>query len=87
LDDRGPQLAPPIPTSRVSPLQEHAQLTLLRLDHDYELITDVTGQPLVHLKLTWSCDDWLFRLIHRGVPNRRYWSRWPSETSALLGSG
>lgn len=52
LADRGQHRAPSIPDLLNAAAAELAQLTMLHLDHDYELIADVTGQPVERLKLT-----------------------------------
>jgi predicted nucleic acid-binding protein len=52
LADRGQDRAPSIQVLLNAATAELAQLTLLHLDRDYELIADVTGQPVERLKLT-----------------------------------
>jgi predicted nucleic acid-binding protein len=52
LADRGQHRAPSIPDLLNAAAAELAQLIVLHLDHDYELIADVTGQPVERLKLT-----------------------------------
>ena len=52
LADRGQHRAPSIPDLLNAATAEFAQLTVLHVDHDYELIADVTGQPVERLQLT-----------------------------------
>ncbi len=52
LADRGQHRAPSIPDLLNAATAEFAQLTVLHLDQDYELIADVTGQPVERLRLT-----------------------------------
>ncbi len=52
LADRGQHRAPSIPDLLNAATAEFAQLTLLHLDQDYELISDVTGQAVERLRLT-----------------------------------
>jgi predicted nucleic acid-binding protein len=51
LADRGQHRAASIPDLLNAATAELAQLTVLHLDHDYELIADVTGQPVERLRL------------------------------------
>jgi len=51
LADRGQHRAPSIPDLLIAATAELARLTILHLDHDYELIADLTGQPVERLKL------------------------------------
>jgi predicted nucleic acid-binding protein len=51
LADRGQHRAASIPDLLNAATAELAQLTVLHLDHDYELIADVTGQPVESLRL------------------------------------
>ena len=51
LADRGQHRAPSIPDLLIAATAELAQLTVLHLDQDYELIADVTGQPVERLSL------------------------------------
>jgi predicted nucleic acid-binding protein len=51
LADRGQHRAPSIPDLLNAATAELAQLTLLHLDQDYELIADLTGQPVERLRL------------------------------------
>jgi predicted nucleic acid-binding protein len=51
LADRGQHRAPSIPDLLNAATAELAQLTVLHLDQDYELIADLTGQPVERLKL------------------------------------
>lgn len=52
LADRGQHRAPSIPDLLNAAIAEFAQLTVLHVDQDYELIADVTGQPVERLRLT-----------------------------------
>lgn len=49
LADRGQHRAPSIPDLLIAAAAELAGLTVLHLDKDFELIADVTGQPLERL--------------------------------------
>lgn len=51
LADRGQHRAPSIPDLLNAAVAELAQLTVLHLDQAYELIADVTGQPVERLRL------------------------------------
>lgn len=51
LADRGQHRAPSIPDLLVAAIAEISQLTVLHVDKDYELIADVTGQPIERLVL------------------------------------
>ena len=51
LADRGQHRAPSIPDLLNAAAAEFAQLTVLHVDHDFELIADVTGQPVERLRL------------------------------------
>ena len=51
LADRGQHRAPSIPDLLNAAAAELAQLTVLHVDQDYELIADVTGQPVERLRL------------------------------------
>jgi len=51
LADRGQHRAPSIPDLLNAATAEVAQLTVLHLDQDYELIADLTGQPVERLRL------------------------------------
>jgi len=51
LADRGQHRAPSIPDLLVAATAELAQLTVLHVDQDYELIADVTSQPVERLAL------------------------------------
>lgn len=50
LADRGQHRAPSIPDLLIAATAELAQLTVLHVDKDYELIADVTGQRLERLR-------------------------------------
>jgi predicted nucleic acid-binding protein len=52
LAERGQHRAPSIPDLLIAATAELAQLTVLHLDHDYELIAEVTDQPVERLKIT-----------------------------------
>ena len=47
MADRGQHPAPSIPDLLNAAAEELAQLTVLDLDQDYELIADITGQSFV----------------------------------------
>jgi len=49
LADRGQHRAPSIPDLLIAAAAELAQLTVLHVDKDYELIADITGQPIERL--------------------------------------
>ncbi|MFL6129341.1 MAG: PIN domain nuclease [Mycobacteriales bacterium] len=49
LADRGQHRAPSIPDLVVAATAELAGLTVLHLDKDFEIIADVTGQPIERL--------------------------------------
>lgn len=51
LADRGQHRAPSIPDLLNAAAAELAGLTVLHLDQDYELIADITGQPVERLRL------------------------------------
>ena len=51
LAERGQHRAPSIPDLLNAAAAELAQLTVLHLDQDYELIADITGQPVERLRL------------------------------------
>jgi predicted nucleic acid-binding protein len=52
LADRGLHRAPSIPDLLIAATAELAQLTVLHLDKDFELIAEVTGQPVERLIVT-----------------------------------
>jgi predicted nucleic acid-binding protein len=52
LADRGQHRAPSIPDLLIAATAELAQLTVLHLDKDFELIAEVTGQPVERLIVT-----------------------------------
>ena len=52
LADRGQHRAPSIPDLLVAATAELAQLTVLHVDKDFELIAELTGQSVERLKLT-----------------------------------
>jgi predicted nucleic acid-binding protein len=51
LADLGQHRAPSIPDLLIAAIAEISQLTVLHVDKDYELIADVTGQPIERLVL------------------------------------
>jgi len=51
LADRGQHRAPSIPDLIIAAAAELANLTVLHLDKDFELIADVTGQPVERLRV------------------------------------
>jgi predicted nucleic acid-binding protein len=51
LADRGQHRAPSIPDLIVAAAAELAGLTVLHVDKDFEVIADVTGQPLERLSM------------------------------------
>ena len=51
LADRGQHRAPSIPDLLIAAIAEISQLTVLHVDRDYELIANVTGQPIERLVL------------------------------------
>ena len=51
LADRGQHRAPSIPDLIIAATAELADLTVLHLDKDFELIAEITGQPLERLSL------------------------------------
>lgn len=50
LSARGQHRAPSVPDLLIAATAELADLTVLHLDRDFELIADVTGQPLERLE-------------------------------------
>lgn len=50
LAERGQHRAPSIPDLLIAATAEVARLTVLHLDKDYELIAEITGQPMERLK-------------------------------------
>jgi len=51
LADRGQHRAPSIPDLIIAATAELAGLTILHLDKDFEVIADVTGQPIERLSM------------------------------------
>jgi predicted nucleic acid-binding protein len=49
LADLGQHRAPSIPDLLIAAVAELSQLTVLQIDKDYELIAEVTGQPIERL--------------------------------------
>jgi predicted nucleic acid-binding protein len=52
LADRGLHRAPSIPDLIIAATADLAGLTVLHLDKDFDLIADVTGQPVERLRVT-----------------------------------
>jgi predicted nucleic acid-binding protein len=52
LAQRGHHRAPSVPDLLVAAIAESADLTVLHVDKDFELIAEVTGQPLERLRVT-----------------------------------
>lgn len=52
LADRGQHRAPSIPDLIIAATAELAGLTVLHVDKDFEIIADITGQPLERLTLS-----------------------------------
>lgn len=50
LGDRGQHRAPSIPDLIIAAAAELAGLTVLHMDKDFDLIADITGQPVERLK-------------------------------------
>jgi predicted nucleic acid-binding protein len=50
LADRGQHRAPSLPDLIIAAIAELAGLTVLHLDKDFEIIADITGQPVERLK-------------------------------------
>lgn len=50
LADRGHHRAASIPDLLIAAIAELAQLTVLHVGKDYELIADITGQPVERLR-------------------------------------
>jgi predicted nucleic acid-binding protein len=51
LADRGQHRAPSIPDLLIAAAAEVSNLTVLALDKDFELIAEITGQPVERLRL------------------------------------
>lgn len=51
LADRGQHRAPSVPDLLVAAAAERAGLVVLHVDEDFELISEVTGQPVERLRL------------------------------------
>jgi predicted nucleic acid-binding protein len=51
LADRGQHRAPSIPDLIIAAAAELARLTVLHVDKDFELIAEVTGQPVERLRI------------------------------------
>ena len=47
---RGQHRAPSVPDLIIAAIAEHARLTVLHVDKDFELISEVTGQPVERLR-------------------------------------
>ncbi len=52
LADRGQHRAPSVPDLLIAAAAERAGLTVLHVDKDFELIAEVTGQPVERLRLS-----------------------------------
>jgi predicted nucleic acid-binding protein len=52
LADRGQHRAPSIPDLIIAATAELAGLTVLHMDKDFEIIADITGQPLERLRVS-----------------------------------
>ncbi|MBE2998875.1 PIN domain nuclease [Nocardiopsis sp. HNM0947] len=52
LADRGHHRSPSVPDLLIAAVAEVAGLTVLHLDKDFELIAEVTGQPVERLRIT-----------------------------------
>ncbi|HEX2323635.1 MAG TPA: PIN domain nuclease [Streptosporangiaceae bacterium] len=52
LADRGQHRAPSIPDLIIAAVAELAGLTVLHLDKDFEIIADITGQPVERLQVS-----------------------------------
>jgi predicted nucleic acid-binding protein len=50
LADRGQHRAPSIPDLIIAATAEFSGLTVLHLDKDFDVIADITGQPLERLR-------------------------------------
>jgi predicted nucleic acid-binding protein len=51
LADRGQHRAPSVPDLMVAATAELAGLTVLHVDKDFEVIAEITGQPIERLNL------------------------------------
>ena len=51
LADRGQHRAPSLPDLIIAATAELAGLTVLHLDKDFEIIADITGQPVERLSI------------------------------------
>jgi predicted nucleic acid-binding protein len=51
LADRGQHRAPSLPDLIIAATAELATLTVLHLDKDFEIIADITGQPVERLRM------------------------------------
>jgi predicted nucleic acid-binding protein len=52
LADRGQHRAPGVPDVVVAAIAEFASLTVLHVDKDFDVIADVTGQPVERLRIS-----------------------------------
>ncbi len=52
LADRGRHRAPAVPELLIAATAERAGLTVLHVDKDFDVIADVTGQPMERLRVT-----------------------------------
>jgi predicted nucleic acid-binding protein len=51
LADRGLHRAPSVPDLIIAATAELAGLTVLHMDKDFEIIADITGQPLEQVRI------------------------------------
>jgi predicted nucleic acid-binding protein len=51
LADRGHQRGPAVPDLLIAATAELADLTVLHLDKDFDLIAEITGQPMERLAI------------------------------------
>ncbi len=52
LAARGRHRGPSVPDLIIAAVAEHARLTVLHVDRDFELIAEVTGQPVARLAVS-----------------------------------
>jgi len=56
LADRGQHRAPSVPDLIIAAVAELAGLTVLHLDKDFDLIAEITGQPMERLNMHQTAD-------------------------------
>jgi hypothetical protein len=56
LADRGQHRAPSVPDLIIAAAAELAALTVLHLDKDFDLIAEITGQPMERLNMHQTAD-------------------------------